>query len=231
MHKLYINIGENLTEGIFIKRLNRFVALVKVGTENYHAHLHDSGRLEELLVTGRPIILVPKKAPKTDFKIIAIHREPYGWIFLNSGLHRKIVEEILRQKLVPEFKDIVEFKPEHKIGSHRIDFILSFPTYKALMEVKGCTLFKENTCFFPDAPTKRGAEHLKILTKNTPAFILFLVCHPDIKTVEINCKKDPNFCKTFQEAVYKGVKPVAVKISFQNGSIFYAGKAEVKIPQ
>ncbi|NOZ92656.1 MAG: DNA/RNA nuclease SfsA [Dictyoglomi bacterium] len=230
MIKLNADIGKNHTQGTFIKRINRFVAEVEVNGKRYHAHLHDSGRLGELLIPGKPIMLIPHKSPKTDFKVIAIHRDGYGWILLNSGMHRRIIEAILRQKLVEEFREIEEFRAEYKVGSHRIDFLLTFKDYQALMEVKGCTLFEGKTCLFPDAPTKRGADHVKLLAQHTPSFLTFLVCHQDIETVKPNCKEDAIFCKNLKEAVKAGVKPIAVKISYHGGHVYYAGKAHVEIP-
>ncbi len=229
MIKLQVNTYKPHIKGTFLKRLNRFVAQVEVDGKIYKAHLHDSGRLGELLIKSRPIMLIPKRSPKTDFKVIAIYRKHYGWILLNSGLHRSIMEAILKARIVEEFREIVDFRPEYKIGNHRIDFLLRYPTYNSLMEVKGCTLFKENTCLFPDAPTKRGTEHLKILSSNIPSFITFLVCHPSIATVKPNCKEDPVFCKTLSMAISRGVVPVALKVGYQEGDIFFHGKADVEI--
>ncbi len=231
MIKLDVDIKKPHIQGTFQKRLNRFVAEVEVNGKTYRAHIHDSGRLGELLIAGRPIMLIPKKSQKTDFKVISIYRPPYGWILLNSGMHRRIMEAILRQKLVDEFQKIKDFRAEYTVGSHRIDFLLTFKDYQALMEVKGCTLFEGKTCLFPDAPTKRGAEHVKLLSQHTPSFLTFLVCHPDIELVRPNCKEDAIFCKNLREAVNTGVKPIAVKIAYIDGDIYYAGKAHVEIPQ
>jgi len=225
--KLNIDIGNNHTEGTFLKRLNRFVAQVKVNGKIYHAHLHDSGRLGELLIPGSPIMLIPKKSPKTDFKVIAIHREGYGWVLLNSGVHRYIVEDILRRRLIPEFKDLVSYTPEYKVGNHRIDFFLDFGTHTALMEVKGCSLFEGKTCLFPDSPTKRGAEHLLVLSEHPPAYLLFVVCHPSIQVVKPNCKEDPIFCDAFKKAVQNGVIPLAVKVEYKNSHIYFSGTSPI----
>ena len=227
--KLNIDIGEGHIEGTFLKRLNRFVAQVSVGGKIYHAHLHDSGRLGELLIPGSPIILLPKKSPKTDFKVIAIHREGYGWVLLNSGIHRYIVEDILRRRLLPELKNLVSYTPEYKVGNHRIDFLLDFGTHTALMEVKGCSLFEGETCLFPDSPTKRGAEHLLVLAENTPAYLLFVVCHPSIQVVKPNCKEDPTFCHSLKKAIDSGVIPIGVKVEYKDSRLYFWGKVPVKV--
>ena len=229
MKKLNIDIGSPHVEGHLLRRINRFVVSVMVNGKTYHAHLHDSGRLGELLIEGTPIMLIPHQAPKTDFKVIAIYREGYGWILLNSGMHRRIMEAILSMRVVKPFQDIISYQPEYKIENHRIDFLLKYPTHEALMEVKGCTLFRSDICLFPDAPTKRGKEHVEILARHTPSFITFLVCHPEISHVVPNCHEDQAFCDALKRAVDNGVQPLAIKIAYKDGAVWYAGVADVKI--
>jgi len=53
-------------EGIFLERVNRFLARVKIGEREEYAHVHDPGRLKELLYPGNSVILkrYPKKIRK-----------------------------------------------------------------------------------------------------------------------------------------------------------------------
>ena len=48
-----------LVEGRFIKRLNRFAALVDVDKRECLTHVPNSGRMEELLVPGFRVLLIP----------------------------------------------------------------------------------------------------------------------------------------------------------------------------
>jgi len=46
-----------IAEGLFIKRLNRFLGIVNIKGEYFYAHIHDPGRLEDLLKPGVRVYL------------------------------------------------------------------------------------------------------------------------------------------------------------------------------
>ena len=53
MKKIYeIEIDK---KGIFLERPNRFVAQVKIDDEEVTCHVHDSGRIKELLYKGNEV--------------------------------------------------------------------------------------------------------------------------------------------------------------------------------
>ena len=54
---LTMKITGELYKGIFLKRLNRFVAEVEVNNEKYLAHVADPGRMKELLIPKTEILL------------------------------------------------------------------------------------------------------------------------------------------------------------------------------
>ena len=54
-------------------------------------------------------------------------------------------------------------RPEYVHGQSRLDFMMERGNERFLMEVKGCTLERNGIGYFPDAPTERGAKHLREL--------------------------------------------------------------------
>ena len=58
-----------------------------------------------------------------------------------------------------------EVRPEYTCGDSRVDFFMRRGETRYLMEVKGCTLERDGAGFFPDAPTERGAKHLRELIR------------------------------------------------------------------
>ena len=46
---------ENITEGIFLKRPNRFIAHVEIDKRVEVCHVKNTGRCRELLVPGTPV--------------------------------------------------------------------------------------------------------------------------------------------------------------------------------
>ena len=80
--------------------------------------------------------------------------------------------------------------------------------------MKGCTLENDGVCAFPDAPTERGAKHLRGLTEAVRngygGFVLFVIQMMDVKYLHPNDATDPEFGKALREAAANGVEVLAV---------------------
>ena len=55
-----MDLPENLVEGRFKVRLNRFLALVEVQGREVGVHVANSGRMRELLVPGIRVLIAPR---------------------------------------------------------------------------------------------------------------------------------------------------------------------------
>ena len=221
---MYILSFSGLVRGEFVSRPNRFLALVRVNGEVRKAHVHDPGRLKELFRPGAPLLLLPKRGAKTDYQIIAAHRERCGWIFIHSGYHSIIAKKIIEFHALPEFEDVVAYGKEIQVDSHRIDFLISYPDRDVLAEVKGCTLFRNDFALFPDAPTKRGKAHLDILSKYGDSILVVLVMSDTPRYFAPNAETDPAFHTAFLHALSKGVHVVPLTFSFDGRVLRYTGR-------
>ena len=68
----------NLIPGVFIKRDNRFLITASINKKNEKCHLHDPGRLKELLKPGAPLLLhYVNGNRKTKYDVIAIKKETW----------------------------------------------------------------------------------------------------------------------------------------------------------
>ena len=80
--------------------------------------------------------------------------------------------------------------------------------------MKGVTLETDGVCAFPDAPTERGAKHLKGLTKLVQqgygAYVLFVIQMADVKYLHPNDVTDPAFGAALREAAATGVQVLAL---------------------
>ena len=83
------------------------------------------------------------------------------------------------------------------------------------IEVKGVTLIVDGEARFPDAPTERGAKHLKELIKlkndGNRAVVFFLIQHPAGNDFRPNWENDPKFSQTLVEAENAGVEILVYK--------------------
>lgn len=232
-----MSIEEKILEGIFIKRLNKFLVEIKQGGKINLCHLRDTGRLVKLLYQSNKLLFIKKSLErhrKTNCEILAAWRtDSSEWVLINPGFHNDIVEKIISNRLIRSLKSYIVEAREIKYGSSRIDFLLRDKNgSRALLEVKGCTLFGNNTCYYPDAPTKRGSKHLVELSNavknNMNAFILFIV-PGKAERVKPNEEIDPIFSRNFRKAIEIGVKPLAVRVKLINNDIYFVNEIPVII--
>ncbi|SHH40379.1 sugar fermentation stimulation protein A [Thermosipho atlanticus DSM 15807] len=207
-------------KAIFLKRLNKYVGLVKLNNETTTIHIHDPGRLTELIFPGNEVLINRVNNPKrkTHFDLIAAKNDN-EWILVNSMYHSKIAEKIIKYNLL--FSDKIELiKSEVKFKNSRFDFLVKTCKTTTLIEVKGCTLRKENIALFPDAPTKRGNKHLlELIEAQKLGFkgILVILVFPQSKCFAPNFDTDKTFSQNFIKSLnhYINIFPIQLKYSPQ----------------
>lgn len=201
----------NTISARFISRQNRFVALVEINGQAETAHVKNTGRCKELLVSGRDVMLNKSDNPnrKTQYDLIAVYKTDLGWVNIDSQAPNQVVKEWLECRPAP-FQDAKLIRPEYTYGKSRVDFYIECPIKKILMEIKGCTLEIDGIGYFPDAPTERGVKHLRELTigvKNGyECYIAFVIAMPGIRQVLPNENTHPEFGTALSEAKAAGVK-------------------------
>ena len=191
-------------EAIFLKRLNRYLAEVEFDSgEKDMVHVHDPGRLKELLYEGNRVKLRRAKNTnrKTRWDVISADAESED-ILVNSMYHRYISQEILNNSDVNPLGVLDYIKAEVKYGNSRIDYLVEKNGEKIWIEVKGVSLSENGLAMFPDAPTTRGQRHLKelmeIKEKGDRAAVYFLILR-DSKSFRPRWETDPKFSQLFYE--------------------------------
>ena len=197
---------DNITKGVFIKRLNRFAAVVEVNGQTETVHVKNTGRCRELLIPGAEVFLTEPGTPgrKTRYDLAAV-RKAGGVLFnIDSQAPNKVVREWLTQQAYDKVL------PEYTYGNSRLDFYMEREGRKYLMEVKGCTLEINGIGYFPDAPTERGVKHLKELIRASgegyTAIAAFVIQMDGVTEVRPNNKTHPEFGETLEEARAAGVQ-------------------------
>ena len=226
-------IIENILNGIFVERPNRFLVHFKINSNDKNvemAHLRDPGRLKELLIPNVKLLLRKASNPnrKTGYDVIAVNHDN-RWILINSGFHSDIASEIIESGMIGELDNYSIQRREFSYGNSRIDFLLTSTTSNLmLLEVKGCTLVEDGLAKFPDAPTLRGKKHLDELSSSTKdgykAAVLFLIIRDDAEKFTPNTPMDPDFAAALKNADENGVTIIAY--SFQN--IYKNSTLEIK---
>ena len=203
---------ENMVPGIFQARPNRFIAHVQIGGQTEIVHVKNTGRCKELLVPGCAVWCQRSSNPnrKTAFDLIAVQKGD-RLINMDSQAPNKAAGEWLSSGGLGE---ISELKAEVKHEDSRYDFSFLKDGKRCFLEVKGCTLEEDGVCAFPDAPTERGAKHIRGLTAAARAgygaYILFVIQMSDVKYIRPHDETDPEFGKALREASQNGVRVLAM---------------------
>lgn len=218
-----IMIISSLMKVKYVSRPNRFTIEFKNEKNEIElAHLHDPGRLKELLIPNTDLLIkyVPTYKStdrKTKYDVIAIKYQD-EWVLLNSSYHNQLVSEIIEEKKISAIQNFHIHKPEYCYGNSRLDFLLKDDmNHELYLEVKGCTLVEDGIAKFPDAPTKRGKKHvdelISIKKSSLDSAIIILILQNTAKSFSPNFDTDPEFSNSLKEAYDNKVKIFPIKIS------------------
>ena len=202
----------NMVPGIFLSRPNRFVAHVQIDGREEICHVKNTGRCRELLQPGVQVWCQRSTNPnrKTKYDLITV-RKGDRLINMDSQAPNAAAKEWL---LAGGLGPVEALKAETVHGDSRFDFSFLLDVKKCFLEVKGVTLENDGVCAFPDAPTERGAKHLRGLQQAARdgygAFVLFVIQMPDVKYLKPNDDTDPAFAAALREAAENGVAVLAM---------------------
>lgn len=223
---------ENISEGRFISRPNRFIAEVEMQDGRKTVHVKNTGRCRELLVPGAAVYLEKSAAPgrKTDYDLVAVQKD--GKIVNMDSLapNRTVHEWIASGKY---FKDVTLIKPESFYKDSRFDFYVEAGTRKIYIEVKGVTLEKDRTALFPDAPSDRALKHVEELIeavgKGFEGYMIFVIQMKGPERFMPNREAQPEFADALQRAKEAGVHILAYDCSVSADEIELCEPVEVEL--
>lgn len=215
---------ERIAEGKFIERPNRFVAKVEIDGKTETVHVKNTGRCRELLQTGAAVYLEDFQgrmgSRKMRWSLVAVDKVTDRGVMtvnMDSQAPNKVAHEALKEGRIPleGMGNLTLIRPETKYGDSRFDFYLEDDLgNRAFVEVKGVTLEYDGHASFPDAPTERGARHVRelasALKEGYKAYILFVIQMKPIYDIRPNEEHDPVFSEELRKAVSEGVRAVAV---------------------
>lgn len=203
-----------LVPGRFLRRENRFRALVEVAGRPEWAHVPNSGRLREIFTPGRTVLLRPVAAAhrKTRYDLVLAQLGDV-WVSLDARLPAKVFLEAVRAGRVPEFVGYHTFREEVPLDSSRIDLLFEGQAGRCWVEAKSVTLVVDGAGLFPDAVTARGRRHVEALqaavARGERAAVVFVIQREDAVCFRPHDASDPDFGKALRRAAAAGVEVYA----------------------
>ena len=212
---------ERIVAGKFLERPNRFIAHIEIDGKIEVCHVKNTGRCRELLQPGATVYCTDCLSPtrKTRYDLVAVQKGT-RLINMDSQAPNRAVGEWLHQGGLGQIENI---KPETTFGDSRFDFSFIKDGRLCFLEVKGVTLENDGVCAFPDAPTVRGAKHLRELTRlykeGYSTYVLFVIQMQDAKYLHPNDATDPEFGKALREAATAGVEVLVYDCTVTPGTM------------
>ncbi|WP_026894148.1 DNA/RNA nuclease SfsA [Clostridiisalibacter paucivorans] len=230
---MHISNKENLVEGIFKRRLNRFVAEVEIDGKTHLAHVPNSGRMTELLIEDNRVILrrVYDESRKTKYDLLMVYKNSMV-INIDSRMPNKLLYLAFKNRDINYFKGYNQVNREVTFGNSRFDIGLT-GLNRVLIEVKCVTLVEDGIAMFPDAPTKRGSKHVKELIRakglGIDCGIFFIIQREDASVFIPNKTMDPEFAKNLKNAYNENIIIRAITCNVNRDSISLAKEIPVEI--
>ena len=221
----------NMVPGFFRNRPNRFIAHVEIDGKEQVVHVKNTGRCRELLVPGAMVWCQRSDNParKTQYDLITV-RKGQRLINMDSQAPNAAAREWLERGGLGKIENL---RQETVHGDSRFDFSFTLEGRTCFLEVKGVTLEDNGVCAFPDAPTQRGAKHLRGLAEAARqgygAYVLFVIQMADVKYLHPNDRTDPNFGAALRESAAQGVKVLAVRCQVSEDEMYISGSVPVHL--
>ena len=220
-----------MVSGTFLSRPNRFIAHIAIDGKMEVCHVKNTGRCRELLPEGAQVWCLDAASParKTRFDLICVQKGQ-RLINMDSQAPNHAAGEWLSSGGLGKLENL---RAETKHGASRFDFSFTLDGKPCFLEVKGVTLETDGVCAFPDAPTERGAKHLRELTELAQqgygAYVLFVIQMADVAYLHPNDATDPAFGKALREAAKAGVQILAMDCHVTPDSMELRSPVEVKL--
>jgi sugar fermentation stimulation protein A len=217
-------LGDDLVEGIFLERVNRFLARVEVDGREVGVHVANSGRMKELFVPGWRVLVRPVSGDhrKTKFELVLVDMGD-ALASADAQMPNPLLAEGVANGHLQQFAGYTDMRREVIFGDSRLDLMLEGPSGRCYIEAKSVTLVTNGVGLFPDAPTIRGAKHLRtletVLEAGHRAAVVFVVQRPDASAFATSDPSDPDLADALRSAVAAGVEAYAYNCEVTERSI------------
>ncbi|HJA92291.1 MAG TPA: A/G-specific adenine glycosylase [Candidatus Eisenbergiella merdipullorum] len=238
----------DIREGIFLERPNRFIAYVRMDGKREKVHVKNTGRCRELLQEGALVYLEHSGNParSTAYDLVTVKKGD-RLVNMDSAAPNKAAEEWLKSGGLCQ--DVAEVRPECTLGRSRFDFRVrtrpggarkgnapgeSGREEEIWVEVKGVNLERDNVALFPDAPSLRAVKHVEGLMEAKKegygAVLLFVVQMEGISRFMPNVQTQPEFAEVLLRARDVGVRIMAMGCRVQKDGMRISYEIPVFLP-
>ncbi len=232
-----------LQRGLLLRRYKRFLADIKAPSgEEITIHCPNTGSMKACLAEGEACWYSTSDNAKRKYpNTWEIATTPDGDLAgVNTGRANALVVEAINQGVITQLQGYDALRTEVKYGEERsrIDILLESESRSlCYVEVKSVTLCEHDIGpgrgYFPDSVSTRGTKHLRelmlMVEQGARAVLLFCVQHTGIEQVSPAAHIDPEYTKTFYDAVARGVEVFAYRAKIDAQEIVLVEEVPVQL--
>lgn len=215
-----IRLGQfDLFDCKVVRRDTRVTVIASRNGKKFRAHLRNTGRLEALIYPGATIACEEKTGGKTDARVIGA-RKNRVYILLDTYVQENMFGEILESGILEWLPSPIEITSQVPYEGKRFDFGVRGGDEVGYLELKSAVTCDHGWASYPDAPSKRGLEHIKLLTEISSegfgAYVVFIVTHPNCNKFRPNQEIQPAIVEELKTAEKAGVGVYSLKMVLTN---------------
>ncbi len=152
-------------ECVFLERVNRFTVKVLVGDHEEKAHLTNTGRLTDILVSGRKCLLQVISGRKMQYRLVGVKIDD-DYALIDTILQAKAFERTVHNQLFPLLRGCRISKRAPRIGDSVFDYLIECGELAYIVELKSAVMIGSGwEAMYPDCPTERGRRQVSSLMR------------------------------------------------------------------
>jgi len=206
---------------IVVKRLNRFVVLARTPWGEERVHINNTGRLVGVLREGAPGFCRPLRRPrKLRYRLFSVEYHG-GYAIIDTGLQEEAFAEAVRRGVLPWLRGCSVSRRAPRIGGLMLDYELSCGGRSVFVETKSAVLEVDGLAAYPDCPSERGREHIRLLMSlagsGVRVVLVFIAAFPSARGFMPYAEGDPVIADLVAEAVRRGVEVRSIGLEYNPG--------------
>jgi len=198
-----------------IERDSRVSVVASEGEREFRAHLRNTGRLSDLIYPGGRIVCEWKQGGKTDARVIGAIDDGF-YVLLDTYVQEKLFARELRSGnigVLPELDSVTE---QETLRGKRFDYGFVTTAGKGVIELKSAVTCEDSWASYPDAPSRRGLQHVRTLTELAgearDPYVAFVVTHPACERFRPNAEVHPEMVDALRRGREAGLNLFATKM-------------------
>ena len=178
------------------------------------------------------VLLAPKPGPRrTPYDLLLVHHQG-RLVGVDARLPPALLCEAICSGHLAPFSFVERVQREVRLGTSRIDLLLTGPQGRCYVEAKSVNLVEKGIALFPDAPTARGVRHLLEIAgaaaAGVRAAVVFVIQRDDAAGLRPHVEADPLFAETLRGAA-SSVQVLAYRCHVSRAEVILAERVPVEL--